>query len=72
MDAADLISQFGPAAATSVVAVVSAVVPFVYVEVYLLAAVVLVPGGYATWTLGIVAADVAHEPTHDDRMVSFD
>ena len=38
------------------VAVVSAVVPFVYIEVYLLAAVAVVPGGYATWTLGVVAA----------------
>jgi membrane protein YqaA with SNARE-associated domain len=56
MDAADLLSRFGPAAATFVVAVVSAVVPFVYIEVYLLAAVALVPGGYATWTLGVVAA----------------
>ena len=56
MDAANLIAQWGPAVATVAVAFVSAVVPFVYVEVYLLAAVALVPDGYATWTLGIVAA----------------
>jgi membrane protein YqaA with SNARE-associated domain len=56
MDTAALIASLGPAVATFVVALVSAVVPFVYIEVYLLAAVVLVPDGYATWPLGIVAA----------------
>lgn len=56
MDAAALIVRLGPAVATFVAAVVSAVVPFVYIELYLVAAVALVPEGYATWTLGFVAA----------------
>ena len=56
MDAAALIAALGPALATFVVAVVSAVVPVLYIEVYLIAAVALVPDGYATWSLGVVAA----------------
>ena len=56
MDVPALIATFGPALATFLVSLVSAVVPFIYIEVYLVAIVALVPGGYATWTLGFVAA----------------
>jgi membrane protein YqaA with SNARE-associated domain len=53
---ATVLTTFGPAVATFLVAVVSAVVPFVYIEAYLLAVVALVPEGTATWILGPVAA----------------
>jgi membrane protein YqaA with SNARE-associated domain len=56
MDAAALIARLGPAVATFLAAVVSAVVPFVYIEVYLVAAVAFVPDGPATWALGTMAA----------------
>jgi membrane protein YqaA with SNARE-associated domain len=56
VDPTILIATFGPAVATVLVGVVSAVVPFVYIEVYLFAVVALVPAGPATWMLGPVAA----------------
>ena len=56
MDTANLIAQVGPAAATFLAAIASAVVPFLDIEAFLLAAVAAVPAGYPVWSLGIVAA----------------
>jgi membrane protein YqaA with SNARE-associated domain len=56
MDTAALIGQCGPAAATLLVSLVGAIAPFVYIEVFLLAAVALVPADYPVWTLAVVAA----------------
>jgi membrane protein YqaA with SNARE-associated domain len=56
MDTALLIGHSGPAAATFLASLVGSIVPFVYIEVFLLAAVALVPAGYPVWTLAIVAA----------------
>ncbi len=56
MDTANLIALVGPAAATFLASLACAVVPFLYVEAFLLAAAAAVPAGYPVWTLGIVAA----------------
>lgn len=56
MDPTSLIQQAGPAAATFVVSLAGAVVPFISTEAFLLAVVALAPADGPVWTLAIVAA----------------
>jgi membrane protein YqaA with SNARE-associated domain len=56
MDPSILTEHAGPSAATLLVSLVSAVVPFVSIEVFLLAMAAAVPAGYPVWVLGVVAA----------------
>lgn len=56
MNEPELIGLVGPVAATFIVSALAAVVPVVYVEVFIPIVVVLVPQDYPVWHLGVAAA----------------
>jgi membrane protein YqaA with SNARE-associated domain len=55
MNPAALVAQFGPYAATAIVAFVSGLIPFINIELYLVAVAALASGSYPLWSLGAVA-----------------
>ncbi|MCX6553242.1 MAG: VTT domain-containing protein [Acidobacteria bacterium] len=55
MDAQTLIQQLGPYAATLVVGFLSALIPVINIELFLLAAAAIASKDYPVWTLGVVA-----------------
>ena len=55
MNTAVLVAQVGPYAATVVVAFVSGLIPFINIELYLVAIAALASGSYPLWSLGAVA-----------------
>jgi len=56
MTAQSLLAQLGPYAATLVVGFLSALIPLVNIELFLVAAAAIAPRTYPVWTLGVVAA----------------
>lgn len=55
MNLESLLQQFGPYAATLVVGFLSALIPVVNIELFLIAAAAIASGSYPVWTLGVVA-----------------
>ncbi len=51
-----LLEQLGPYAATLVVGFLSALIPVINIELFLIAAAAIASRGYPVWTLGVVAA----------------
>jgi len=50
-----LVAQAGPYAATAIIGFVSALIPFINIELYLVAVAALTAGSYPLWSLGAVA-----------------
>ncbi len=55
MNPASLVAQFGPFAATAIVAFLSGLIPFINIELYLVAIGAIASGTYPLWSLGAVA-----------------
>jgi membrane protein YqaA with SNARE-associated domain len=55
MNPATLVAQFGPYAATLIVAFLSGLIPFLNLELYLVAVAAITPGSHPLWSLGAVA-----------------
>lgn len=55
MNLGNLVQYFGPYVATLVVGFLSALIPVVNIEMFLIAAAAIASGSYPVWTLGVVA-----------------
>ncbi len=55
MDPATLVAQFGPYAATAIVAFLSGLIPVINIELYLVAIGAIASTSYPLWSLGVVA-----------------